>query len=366
MVFRKVLNVKKSFYLVFIVLAIIISFWVWTLSSIKILPISLGGSTSANSFMQKFTSVIDGDYSYNSTGSQNAITGVHDDVYAAGVISKQAEEYYYGNSWDNTNYKPEDLFKKEYIDEKWNNKNEFSGVEFGIDGIAIIYNLPKISNSELKNNELFFSKEILKKIYSGEITSWNEISKNILSNTKIITYTRESGSGTRTSFSKYISNNDDFDYKTSLVVNSNGTMLQNVRATPGSIGFISYSFVKQIYSNDSIFIAGLESKEDPKTYYRFGYAKDKDSSSAYKLINNKWDVQKISNEDLIKNNDYDLKRPFNLLFKNSNIKKIEKLLKGFSDYNGKDKEKQKQIKDVYDDEGLIYKLEEITFSQNSK
>ena len=99
-----------------------------------------------------------------------------------------------------------------------------------IDGIAVIID---------KNNSVTdISSENLAKIYTGEITNWNEIGGE---DQPIVVIGREAGSGTRDAFEELLEVKDACAYAQEL--DSTGAVLAKVASTPGAIGYVSLDVV---------------------------------------------------------------------------------------------------------------------------
>lgn len=95
------------------------------------------------------------------------------------------------------------------------------------DGIAIIVH---------PNNPVTgLTKEQVIKIYSGEITNWNQVGG---SNAAITVISREEGSGTRSAFEEMVMGKTLITAK-AILQPSNGAVRTAVSATPLSIGYVS-------------------------------------------------------------------------------------------------------------------------------
>ncbi len=95
-----------------------------------------------------------------------------------------------------------------------------------IDGIAVI-----VDTTNTVNN---LSTEDLVKIYTGEITNWKDLGGN---DQPIVVIGRESSSGTRGAFEELLEIEDMCAYAQEL--DTTGTVMANVAATPGAIGYVS-------------------------------------------------------------------------------------------------------------------------------
>ena len=99
-----------------------------------------------------------------------------------------------------------------------------------IDGIAVI------TNKETTVSDL--TKEQLADIYTGKITNWSELGGG---DEAIVVIGRENGSGTRAAFEELLKVEDDCAYAQEL--DSTGSVLAKVAATPGAIGYVSLDVV---------------------------------------------------------------------------------------------------------------------------
>jgi len=128
------------------------------------------------------------------------------------------------------------------IKQKENNKlkqfGEMSrqGVEFvlGLDGIAVIVN-PQNPLSQL-------DKVIVKKIFTGEITHWNEVDKNLTG--KIQVYARDNKSGTFDTFKALVMGKKVSLIKTAVRYESNDKLSDDVSSDKFGIGFVGLPSVR--------------------------------------------------------------------------------------------------------------------------
>jgi phosphate ABC transporter substrate-binding protein len=342
-----------------VVFGILIAIWIWTFSSVGQTPIIIGGSTSANAFMQKVTTKISTvDYTYNSTGSQNGVNGVFNKVYTGGMISKDptnfgkpVEEWsYYDSASKNETINAANL--DDYLAAKQNDKKRYTATQLGIDAIAVIYNLPgQLDQPEIN---FYLDEDVLKNIYEGKINNWSDVpglQKKV--NVEIKPFTREVGSGTRTAFEEKtrITNAGQAD-----VANSNGMMFNSIGGTEGSIGFVSLPFIGQIEKNSNIHVAGIDGK-------RFSYPDDDDEQSfkeikkvdeeAFKWVSN---INKETNDVAVGRGHYHLSRPFVLIYKNSSIKKLKALFEFLVC----------DAYDIYREEGLSQQIHDIKITNGNK
>ena len=116
-----------------------------------------------------------------------------------------------------------------------------------IDGIAVITN----KSCSIKD----VTSKDLAKIYSGEITDWDELGGK---EQPIVVIGREAGSGTRAAFEELLEVKDVCAYAQEL--DSTGAVLAKVGTTPGAIGYVSLDVVDDTVSG--LKIDGVEPTEE--------------------------------------------------------------------------------------------------------
>ena len=116
-----------------------------------------------------------------------------------------------------------------------------------IDGIAVITN----KSCSIKD----VTSKDLAKIYSGEITDWDELGGK---EQPIVVIGREAGSGTRDAFEELLEVKDGCVYAQEL--DSTGAVLAKVGTTPGAIGYVSLDVVDDTVSE--LKIDGVEPTEE--------------------------------------------------------------------------------------------------------
>jgi phosphate transport system substrate-binding protein len=104
-------------------------------------------------------------------------------------------------------------------------------IEIARDGIAIIVN-PKNPLTDMTLQQVA-------DIYDGKITNWSELGGE---KSEIDVFTREDGSGTRSSFESLVMGKNQIMAR-AMVENSNGAIRQLVADDPGAIGYISLGLV---------------------------------------------------------------------------------------------------------------------------
>ncbi|MBC7872032.1 MAG: phosphate ABC transporter substrate-binding protein [Chitinophagaceae bacterium] len=103
----------------------------------------------------------------------------------------------------------------------------------GQDGIAIIVN-PSLDVQEL-------TLEQLRGIYEGRITNWETLGG---AHQEIVVVSREDGSGTRAGFERLVMGRRSTTAN-SRIAPSSASMIESVAALPGSIGYVSMSYLDE-------------------------------------------------------------------------------------------------------------------------
>jgi len=104
-------------------------------------------------------------------------------------------------------------------------------VEIARDGLAIVINPDNPVNN--------LTLQQVRDIYSGKVTNWSGLGGN---KTQIHVFTREDGSGTRSSFESLVMGKTEIMAR-AMVQDSNGAVRQLVADDPSAIGFISLGLV---------------------------------------------------------------------------------------------------------------------------
>ncbi|NLP44742.1 MAG: phosphate ABC transporter substrate-binding protein [Peptococcaceae bacterium] len=125
-----------------------------------------------------------------------------------------------------------------------------------LDGIAIIVH----PNNDVQN----LSEEDIFKIFSGQITNWQELGGN---DGEIIVVSREAGSGTRGAFEELLNLQKKEGDKTisllianALIAEGNGAVLANVAGKENAIGYMSLGMVDQTKVK-KVAVNGVEATE---------------------------------------------------------------------------------------------------------
>lgn len=145
-------------------------------------------------------------FTYNPTGSGSGITAVSEGRCDIGLSSRALKDA-----------------------EKQSGLTE---TVLAYDGIAIIVN-PANAVADLTLDQIA-------KIYTGEITNWNEVGG---SDTPIVLIGREAGSGTRDGFESITGTKDACQYRQELT--STGDVIATVANNPDAVGYASLASVKE-------------------------------------------------------------------------------------------------------------------------
>jgi phosphate transport system substrate-binding protein len=192
--------------------------------------LEVSGSTSVAPLMQKLASYYDEEtgnlVNVSSDGSSAGIRAATEGVSQIGMSSRELED-----------------------DEKAN----LTEYVLALDAIGVIVNTQNpVSN---------LTTEQLTKIYSGEITNWNEVGGNDM---PITVVTREDGSGTRTAWEEALELlNEDGTSKVAgfaglITGNSTGAIIENVGQQAGAIGYVS---IESALNQDAIHLINVNDIE---------------------------------------------------------------------------------------------------------
>jgi phosphate transport system substrate-binding protein len=122
-------------------------------------------------------------------------------------------------------------------DLKTDEKLKFTEAKKDIEQVTIAFDaLSVIVNPANKVSKL--TREQLEGIYTGTITNWKEVGGD---NEKIVTYSRESSSGTYEFFKEHVMNKKNYA-TTVLNMPATGAIVQSVSQTKGAIGYIGLAY----------------------------------------------------------------------------------------------------------------------------
>jgi len=147
--------------------------------------------------------------------------------------------------------------------------NSLEEVVFGWDGLAVITN---------PNNPVnVLSKEVIGKIFSGEITNWNEVGGD---DAEIVLLSRDSSSGTHVYFKEAVvrggeDNNKEYADHT-LYLPSNSAIVQEAATNNYAIGYVGMGYLNDSVSTVSVngvepTVENVASKEYPIARELFWY-----------------------------------------------------------------------------------------------
>ena len=188
--------------------------------------VSTDGSTSMekviNSLGESFMAMNkDVKFTYNPTGSGSGIQAVSEGRCDIGLSSRALKS-----------------------DEKESGLTE---TVLALDGIAIVVS-PENPVSDL-------DVDTIAKIYTGEITNWEDVGGN---DAEIVLIGREAGSGTRDGFESITGTKDSCAYRQELT--STGDVINTVSKNPNAIGYASLSAVGE--SVKALTVGGVAATED--------------------------------------------------------------------------------------------------------
>lgn len=103
---------------------------------------------------------------------------------------------------------------------------------------AVVFTL--VTNTDLNGKVSDLSKDQIKQIFTGAITNWSAVGGP---NEPITLITRPKSSGTRATFTKYVLGGTAETSGVNLTQETSGALLAAIKGTPGSIGYVSLSFV---------------------------------------------------------------------------------------------------------------------------
>ncbi|HEX8033126.1 MAG TPA: phosphate ABC transporter substrate-binding protein [Ktedonobacterales bacterium] len=103
---------------------------------------------------------------------------------------------------------------------------------------AVVFTL--VTNSGLSGQVSDLTSAQVKQIFTGQVTNWSAVGGP---NLPITLVTRPKSSGTRATFTKYVLGGTDEATGQALTQETSGALLAAIKGTPGSIGYVSLSFV---------------------------------------------------------------------------------------------------------------------------
>lgn len=180
--------------------------------------IPLGGSNTVSPLMEAMIDDYKAEFpseilTYDGPGSSKGIEGIKNGIYQFGFLSREIKD------------KEKD--------------GEMNVEILALDGIVVIVN----KNNPINN----LTQDQIKKIYTGEITNWDELGGN----GKISVVARDSASGTRSAFDELLK--IDAVTTNAILYDSNGAVTQAVEQNKDAIGYISFA----TYEKNKEFLKGI-------------------------------------------------------------------------------------------------------------
>jgi len=108
----------------------------------------------------------------------------------------------------------------------------FKEVIIAYDALAVVVNQA--------NPVSQLTREQLEGIFTGKITNWKEVGGEDM---KIVTYSRETSSGTYEFFKEHVLNKKNFA-TTALLMPATGAIIQSVSQTKGAIGYVGLAYLE--------------------------------------------------------------------------------------------------------------------------
>ncbi|MCM1264244.1 MAG: phosphate ABC transporter substrate-binding protein [Butyrivibrio sp.] len=192
--------------------------------------VSTDGSTSMENVIGALGESFETDnsgitFTYNPTGSGSGITAVAEGRCDIGLSSRNLKE-----------------------EEKAQGLTE---TILALDGIAIVVN----PDNPINDIDL----ETIARIYTGEITNWQDIGGD---DVEIVLIGREAGSGTRDGFESITDTKDACQYRQELT--STGDVITTVAGNPAAIGYASLASIKDTVK--AVSVGGVVPSEETVKY----------------------------------------------------------------------------------------------------
>ena len=181
--------------------------------------LDISGSTTIEPIMNKLVEAYEAEYKDAGITIRITVSGGGSGVGASNAASGQSDI-----GMCSRDLKPEE------------EAQDLTSVQIGRDGVAVIVNNAGVENLTL---------EQIAKIYSGEITNWNQVGGN---DKLIAVIARDDSSGTRECFDEKMEEAlEGWEMKTGVPEqNSTGAVLTQVQNTEGAIGYVSIGALKDL------------------------------------------------------------------------------------------------------------------------
>ena len=200
--------------------------------------VSISGSTSvgplAEKLAAKYTEEENTNIEINQIGSSAGITNAISGVSEIGMSSRDLKE-----------------------EERANGLNE---VVIAYDGIVVVTH----PSNQVKD----LTMEQIKKIFTGEVTNWNELGGDDL---EIVVVSREDGSGSRDAFQEIVEYSSGELIRNSIIASGNGNIKTTVANNKHAVGFISFEYIDDSIS--TIDINGVEATAENVLQEKYSLAR---------------------------------------------------------------------------------------------
>ena len=120
--------------------------------------------------------------------------------------------------------------------------------------VCVITFAPIVNEDVKKAGVSSLTTDQLISIFTGKTTNWKDVGGP---DENIVLVTRPDSSGTRSVFTKYALNGNAEASNTSMETDDSGVLLQNVKSTKGSIGYVALSYLTGSSGVEAVSINGV-------------------------------------------------------------------------------------------------------------
>ncbi len=121
--------------------------------------------------------------------------------------------------------------------------------------VCVITMAPIVNNDVKEGGVTDLTKDQLISIFTGQTTNWKDVGGP---DEDIVLVTRPTSSGTRATFEKYALDGNEEASNASMETDDSGVLLQNVKDTKGSIGYVALSYLVGDPGVSTVAIDGVE------------------------------------------------------------------------------------------------------------
>ena len=121
--------------------------------------------------------------------------------------------------------------------------------------VCVITMAPIVNMDVAEAGVTDLTKDQLISIFTGETTNWSEVGGP---DEDIVLVTRPTSSGTRATFQKYALDGNEEASNASMETDDSGVLLQNVKDTQGTIGYVALSYLTDDAGVATVAIDGVE------------------------------------------------------------------------------------------------------------